>query len=583
MKARPAKAVSVRARASSATAWFASGARNTPWPVWVGLLIAAWRFHVGVADGGEYVSKLYREWRDLGSLGELARVAARGTVEATEVSFVDLDPKAAEEVRIDAPVIKEKPEDKTPKEPEKKKEEPKPEEKKIIVQPDEKPKDPALPMRKDNRVAIQQHVKPNQDDNPNANQIAEDANKVAEETRATLTAHDQDNPDPTMGSNQSTADGVADSDKTKIADSDDRAGKKDKAPGERGQEATLLTPMTPKQSSTVNEATAKLANAKAGGDQHKPGAKAVDTPPATLPTAPQIADGQGSWSFNPLQPKGAAGSSRGPGLTDPKNPFAGHAGPQVMGLGVEAGPGRTTLSLSHSDVLAVFSEDELRKERVADGERRKSEHRGKWIGGDFKRWKPAIENYVASVKPGNTTALNAARSPFAKYLHEMHIRIHPIFADSFLGSIDGLPPSNPLSNITMITRLEIVLTPNDGRVVKMGIVKTSGVTSFDVAALDSVDRAAPYGKAPAAIISADGNVYLHWEFHRDERVACSNQNASPYMLTTPPKTPTEDPRGPKRPDPQERSNENPTDLRHGALPKNPDAPVEFAMLGRNRL
>ena len=68
---------------------------------------------------------------------------------------------------------------------------------------------------------------------------------------------------------------------------------------------------------------------------------------------------------------------------------------------------------------------------------------------------------------------------------------------------------------------------------KMGIVKTSGITAFDIAALDAVDRAQPFGPAPGAIVSPDGNVYLHWEFHRDEVFACSTQGARPFILNTP--------------------------------------------------
>jgi hypothetical protein len=66
----------------------------------------------------------------------------------------------------------------------------------------------------------------------------------------------------------------------------------------------------------------------------------------------------------------------------------------------------------------------------------------------------------------------------------------------------------------------------------MGVVKTSGITAFDIAALDSVDRAQPFGPAPNAIVSGDGNVYLHWEFHRDEVFACSTQGARPFIINT---------------------------------------------------
>jgi TonB family protein len=84
------------------------------------------------------------------------------------------------------------------------------------------------------------------------------------------------------------------------------------------------------------------------------------------------------------------------------------------------------------------------------------------------------------------------------------------------------------------TSLEIVLT-KEGHLHKMGVVRTSGITAFDIAALDSVSRASPFGPAPSAIISPDGNVYLHWEFHRDEVYACSTMNARPFLLNLPAK------------------------------------------------
>src|SRR5678815_2676708 len=159
-----------------------------------------------------------------------------------------------------------------------------------------------------------------------------------------------------------------------------------------------------------------------------------------------------------------------------------------LGLGGHPGPGQVNLNLTPQGIIAIVGQDQLRKEREADGERRKSEHRGSWTASNFERWRSAIENYVSSVKPGNQTALNTAAVPFATFLNGMHNRIHPIFADSFLSSLDGLPVSHPMNDQKMFTRLEIVLA-RDGHLVKMGIVKTSGVTAFDVAALDSVQRA----------------------------------------------------------------------------------------------
>ena len=177
---------------------------------------------------------------------------------------------------------------------------------------------------------------------------------------------------------------------------------------------------------------------------------------------------------------------------------------------------------------------------------------------------------MSSVKPGNQTALNTAQVPFASYLNGMHNRIHPIFADSFLGSLDGLPANHPMNDQHLVTRLEIILT-KEGHLKKMGIVRTSGITAFDIAALDAVDRAQPFGPAPGAIISPDGNVYLHWEFHRDEVYACSTMGARPFILAAPPKSvdpvqPPSLPSGPPSPL-QERTlpPAGPNDAREGVL------------------
>jgi hypothetical protein len=103
----------------------------------------------------------------------------------------------------------------------------------------------------------------------------------------------------------------------------------------------------------------------------------------------------------------------------------------------------------------------------------------------------------------------------------------------FIATLDKLPASHPL-NQQLVTVLEIVIEQTTGKVVKMGIVKASGVTVFDLAVLDSVNRAQPFGPAPEVIASPDGNVYLHWEFHRDPVDACSTRNARPFILKSAP-------------------------------------------------
>ena len=101
-----------------------------------------------------------------------------------------------------------------------------------------------------------------------------------------------------------------------------------------------------------------------------------------------------------------------------------------------------------------------------------------------------------------------------------------------------MPPSPSLSarmiSATYLIDTMIVIDQKTGKLVKMGIVRASGVTVFDVAVMDAVNRAQPFGPAPEVISSPDANVYLHWEFHRDPIDACTTRNARPFILKSAP-------------------------------------------------
>jgi TonB family protein len=437
------------------------------------------------------------------------------------------------------------------------------EEKKLTV--------PLQQIRPDKRIAVRQHAKPNQQDNPNAHFIANEANHVKQETVATLTSHDRDDLNPTPAKNHAgQSPDKGDSDKDKIAEADEHLGEERRAPGERGMEFDVQHDPRPIQSAAEQAILgphSPLVPRSGGDGQPAPQTQQDLAPGNTAPQSPDVLSADGShWTFDIARtPGNGSAQSTGPGSVSRKLelPSASREH-RAFGLGGNPGPGQVNLNLNNKGVVAAVGVDQLRREREADGERRRSQHRGVWTASNFDRWRSAIENYVSSVKPGNQTALNTAAVPFATYLNSMHNRIHPIFADGFLASLDNLPPTHVLNDQRLITRLEIVLS-RDGHIVRMGVIKTSGVTAFDIAALDSVQRASPFGPAPAAIVSTDGQVYLHWEFHRDEVYACSTMNARPYMLHVPPAAPEQQP-GPVHPapsGPQERG--MPTDSRQGSL------------------
>lgn len=547
----------------------------TPLILWVCAAVCA---HYLLGRGGSEVARAHDDTSFFATMAYQARGKTREVETSIELGAPAETPVTPSEVDAPAPALPKPaveatkdptPEAKKPDEP--KKEEPK----KVVILPTPvapAPVTPPPPMQKDQRIAVKQHVKPEQEDNATAKFIADEANKVDKETAATQTAHDQDDPNPTpAGQHAGPTDRQGDSQRTRIADSEDRKGEKNRAPGDKRTEFDIQVPSTPPAGKVAM--LAPKSGDTPGGDGRPPSASseaAAAEPGGASQATPSVAEGAKGWTFDPARPGGFGAGNQGGASAANRTPPGPSKSPSKglsLGLGAQAAPGQVNLNMNQRAVVATVGQDQLRRERVADGERRKSEHRGAFQASNFERWRSAIENYVTTVKPGNQTALNAARVPFATYLNNIHNRIHPIFADSFLGSLDNLPSAHPLSNPKLITHLEIVVGPQSGQIVKMGVVKGSGVTAFDIAALDSVKRASPFGPAPKAIVSSDGNVYLHWEFHRDEVYACSTMNARPFLLNLPPAPPPAEapPARPTSPTDEGRPPPgSPNEVRHGA-------------------
>jgi TonB family protein len=459
--------------------------------------------------------------------------------------------------KVDAPKPEKPKEAEKQKQPEQKKEE-------------QKPADMPVP-RPMNRIAVQQHVEDkNQKDNPNAEFIADEANHVKDQTQARITATDQNDPNPTPGTSmQGPANEAGNAAVNDVAHSEDSPGASDRAPNERagGAKATASKPASQGGDSRVVREVAPdsrkgAANGEAGGSKDKAGTKADPEREAMAASraTPENPDLVAQANGRDTAPSASEGHLARPGMQGrPKRLPPAQGKPDALdflGLGATGTTASgINLNLTPGAAIAAVGRDQLNRERLADGERRRSLHRGSWRTVGIEKWRAAIENYNSSVKPGNQTALNTARVPFASYLNQIHNRLHPIFADSFLGSLENLPADHPLNKPDMRTNLEIVLDKDEGKIVKMGVTRSSGSTVFDVAALESVQNASPFGKPPAAIVSPDGNVYLHWEFYRNPFYACSTYFAHPFMLkaspenapskvpppTTPPFGPKEDP------------------------------------------
>jgi hypothetical protein len=455
--------------------------------------------------------------------------------------------------------------------------EPKPEQKKKEEEPEEpkteKPQDlPVIKLK--NRIAVEQHVEDQQqEDNPEAEFIGDHANRVEEQTQARITATDQNDPSPTPGTaHAGPSDQPGNAHVTDVAHSEDVEGEADKAPREEQAKAEREKQQAPttevkgggnpnadKREATLEKKTGKADGAAKGASNASGPAQEARDAIASSRAVEASLDVHHSKEGTFTMGRAREGQAAQLGQAERKRrlpPRKGQTGPlDFLGLGAEGTTrGGLNLNLSQEQAVAAIGRDQLALDREADGERRRSKHRGSWKTMGIERWRAAIENYNSSVKPGNQTALNTARVPFASYLNHIHGRLHPIFADSFLASLDGLPREHPLNRPDMKTNLEIVVSQMEGKIVKMGITASSGSTVFDIAALESVQSASPFGKAPSVIASNDGNVYLHWEFHRNPYYACSTYFARPYIINVeqepapsnlpsplPPFRPSEDP------------------------------------------
>lgn len=521
-----------------------------PFFLWLACAIL---FHLSGRNGAEQIMTAVEEKRSLRNFAAAVRREVRAETHPVEVALLEPPPVVAPEPTEEAapekpPKPKAKPEHQKPKpevKPDEKKPEIKPEEPPKLAEkkpeekkPEEKKTEPAkkpppqltLPPRR--AISVRQNVKDEkQPENKDAEFLGDKNNKVEEQTQSRITSTDQNEEKPTPGAQHHSADQEpGNSDESRVASSEGTEDQGSPLPPEFSK-PTPPTPVTPPKVPTPVAPQAPQGPPAANGPRAAQAPQPTPNPTEdkpNLPPAPNIVGGdQGEPFFSPT-PNTATPAQPKKRLPPPpeKNRYS-----YGMGLGSgQTTPGGINLNLSYNQAQAVVGKEQLEKDRKADALRLRSKHRGSWAMAGLNKWKSAIENYVPHVKAGNQTALNTRASAFANYLNSMHQRIHVIFADSFLPSLDQFPKTHPLNNFEMHTDLEIILNQTDGGVVTMGIVRTSGTTAFDVNALEAVSKAAPFGKPPAEIVSPDGNVYLHWEFHRNPDYACSTWFAYPYIL-----------------------------------------------------
>ena len=348
--------------------------------------------------------------------------------------------------------------------------------------------------------AVQQHSTDPSVEPDNPQFIAEENNRVEEQTVAQIRNMVRDDKTPSPGRQEKPSDTLEERGndrEEKIAEarnkegSDARKVTEDEARRERPDKASKADPV---QAERVSSRAPDGKRSNSAGDRPTEAAEETLT----------ITDPSGTFS-----------------IRRPSNGARG-GGERAKGRGPSG-------QMAWSQFEAAVGSDKLKEDRRAYLAERKSSQRGIAREKTWNEFRAAIENYVPGVKRGATTALNAAASPFAAYIAAVHRRIHQEFADRFLRSLPV--GGSPYQDDTLMTKLEIVLN-RDGSVHRVGVVRSSGLLPFDFGAFNSVLRGQPYPPAPSSILSGDGRVYFHWGFYKNPR-QCGTFNAEPYILPNP--------------------------------------------------
>jgi TonB family protein len=329
---------------------------------------------------------------------------------------------------------------------------------------------------------------------PDAKYLAQKNNRADEETRAKDTNLQKAQKGEAAASDKSDRDDPEPgADKQKIAELED----KKSALGRRAPDVTPHDNPEISQKAQDDARKSLLALRDPAKRQHEL------TPETANPSLPSAADGEIA------QARPARGA---------------HSDPSRLKDGE-----RVRLALSDRDFEYLFGAEAEAERRLAQTQ--KSTRQGKFAR-NAARVRAALENFIPEVKPGNQTSLNTRAAPFAAYIAKMHRSIHKLWGFGALDDWDELPSSSPLNNYQLSTTLEMVMN-RDGTVDKVTVVRASGYLPFDAAAIDVAFNAGPYPDPPRAIRSANGKIYVHWQFHRDER-QCATSGVDYFILDNPP-------------------------------------------------
>lgn len=233
----------------------------------------------------------------------------------------------------------------------------------------------------------------------------------------------------------------------------------------------------------------------------------------------------------PVEPPAPTPEPTQTAMTEPPPPMAGP--PEMIPTPPSNPvPPNLNLNLNWSSFERVFSQEaELARRTYSERSLTQRRQAGSFKSQFSDRVRSALASNHGWVQPGNQEPLGNRKQLFHHYLEMVHTDIHTLFADSFLSSLSNFAPDDPLNDFSLHAVVEFEIL-NTGHLNEVRVVKSSGNTVFDAAAVDSLYRSSPYPSPPPKIRSWNDRVYMRWGFYRNHR-KCGLFNAEPFILRTP--------------------------------------------------
>lgn len=169
------------------------------------------------------------------------------------------------------------------------------------------------------------------------------------------------------------------------------------------------------------------------------------------------------------------------------------------------------------DLFKTYDHDEaLERQKINDRQIAQKDDLGNPGNGDGNNGgdRSQTNDYIKDVDQGLETLLNTREFKYYSYYN----RIRKQLAQHWEGRVreklskmfnEGRAPASVESD--RITKLMIVLN-SAGTLVKVQVLRDSGISDLDDAAIEAFRAAAPFPNPPKGIIESDGTVKIRWDF-----------------------------------------------------------------------